>query len=94
MNATCMQVDMHRVAAQSRKVDLDKFFEHEQHKYPVALSEYGQLRATTSKADTLTCLSMIQEPQYDKPAVDACVVDGHVIRSHRNLPKLTVTTVL
>ena len=74
-----MQVDMHRVAAQSRKVDLDTFFEHEQHKYPVALSEYGQLRATTSKADVLTCLSVIQEPQYEKPAVDACVVDGPVI---------------
>ena len=27
------------VAVQSRKVDLDAFFENEQHKYPVALSE-------------------------------------------------------
>ena len=78
MNATCMQVYMHRVAAQSRKVDLDTFFEHGQHKYAVALSEYGQ-RATTSKADILTCLSVIQEPQYEKPAVYACVVDGPVI---------------
>ena len=58
---------------------ITEFFEHEQHKYPVEPSEYGQLRATTSKADVLTCLSVIQEPQYEKPAVDACVVDGPVI---------------
>ena len=64
------------VSAQSRNVDLDDFFEHEQHKYPPSLSEFGGIRSTINKSDFLTCLEKVREPDIEPPYVQAHVIDG------------------
>ena len=43
------------VVCQSRKGNLENFFKHENHSYPVSISEYGKLRKC-SKSDFLKCL--------------------------------------
>ena len=37
------------VACQSREGDLDNFFAHRNHAFPVSISEYGKLQKATSK---------------------------------------------
>ena len=37
--------------------DLNQFFSHENHEYPPALSEYGQLRHATAKSDFMKIIS-------------------------------------
>ena len=64
------------IACQSRKGDLDSFFSHENHSYPVSISEYGKLRTCLAKSDFLKCLDMLTGPYFDSPNVDMKVVDG------------------
>ena len=44
------------VAFQARVGDLENFFTHENHFYPVSLSECARLRKCTEKSDFLKCL--------------------------------------
>ena len=74
------------VACQSREGDLDNFFSHENHAYPIAISEYGELRKCTAKSDFLQILEEIREPTYDSPSVDVKIVDGAAF-VHMNAPK-------
>ena len=62
------------VACQSREGDLDNFFSHENHAYPIAISEYGELRKCTAKSDFLQILEEIREPTYNSPSVDVKIV--------------------
>ena len=64
------------VASQSRQGDLDNFFAHENHSYPVSISEYGTLRKCVNKADFLKCLETVCEPLFEAPNVSAKIIDG------------------
>ena len=64
------------IACQSREGDLDSFLAHENHAYPVSLSEYGRLRTRNSKSDFLDCLNNYGDPSEEVPAVDMTVIDG------------------
>ena len=64
------------VACQSRDGDLDNFFSHENHSFPISLSEYGKLRKATSKSDFIQCLETNVEVKYDAPEVSMKVIDG------------------
>ena len=63
------------IACQTRAGDLENFFAHENHPFPVSLSEYGSL-STHSKSDFINCLKALSEPQYEPQTVHALVVDG------------------
>ena len=78
------------VACQSRTGDLDNFFAHENHTFPVSLSEYGKLRKC-AKSDFIQCLSQEAEPAYEIPVVDALVIDGAAL-VHMNVPDVTSKT--
>ena len=64
------------VACQSREGDLDNFFAHENHTFPVSISEYGKLRKCTSKSHFLQCVESMAEVKYDAPEVSMKVIDG------------------
>ena len=64
------------VACQSRQGDLENFFSHENHSYPISLSEYGRLRKCSNKSDFLKCLEDLSEPSLESPDVEAKIVDG------------------
>ena len=64
------------VACQSREGDLDNFFSHENHAFPVAISEYGKLRKATSKSDFLECLESLIEVTHEAPVVSMKIIDG------------------
>ena len=69
------------MSCQSRQANLGDFFCHENHDFPSALSDYGEIRSPTNKADFLECLPKFlnEEPieiLYDSPNVDAYVIDG------------------
>ena len=70
------------VSAQSRNVDLDNSFEHEQHKYPPSLSVFG---STMDKSDFLTCFEKVREPDIEPPYVQTHVIDGPGM-VHANAP--------
>ena len=78
------------IACQSRKGDLESFFSHENHSYPVSLSEYGKLRKCNAKSDFLKCLNQVIEPQFDSPNVDMKVVDGEAF-VNKNPPNCSKT---
>ena len=61
---------------QSREGDLDSFFAHENHAYPVSLSEYGRFRMCNSKSDFWDCLNNYGDSSEEVPAVDLTVIDG------------------
>ena len=63
------------VACQSRQGDLENFFSHENHSYPISLSEYGRLRKCSNKSDFLKCLEDLSKPSLESP-VEAKIVDG------------------
>jgi hypothetical protein len=56
--------------------DLNQFFSHENHEYPPALSEYGQLRHATAKSDFMKIISNQDLEAHQSPDVEAIVVDG------------------
>ena len=64
------------IACQARDGDLDNFFAHENHAYPVALSEYGKLRKCPNKSDVLQCFNDIVQPSLSPPEVDIRIVDA------------------
>jgi len=64
------------IACQSREGDLDSFFAHENHAYPVSISEYGRLRKCNAKSDFLKCLDGFGTPSDEPPVVDMKVLDG------------------
>ena len=64
------------VACQSREGNLDNFFSHENHAFPVAISEYGKLRKATSKSDFLECLESLIDVTHEAPVVSMKVIDG------------------
>ena len=64
------------IACQQREGDLDSFFSHENHSYPIAISEYGKLRKCSAKSDFLKCLDNLVEVYYESPNVDVKIVDG------------------
>ena len=49
------------IAAQDRESDLGNFFQHENHPYPLSLSDRGTLR-TGTKSDLLSCLVPVPRP--------------------------------
>ena len=85
------------IVSQVRQADLSEFFAHENHAYPVSLSEYGKLRKT-DKSDFLNCLTEIAEPSYSAPEdVGMVVIDGQAfwtpglpVGVHSNRPCLSV----
>ena len=64
------------VACQPRKGDIGSFFAHENHCYPVLLSEYGRLRKCTEKSDFLKGLEELDSPSFKPPEMEAKVIDG------------------
>ena len=62
------------VACQARYGNLDNFA-HENHAYPVSLSEYGTLRKCSAKSAFLQCLNDIVKPSLSPPNVEVKIVD-------------------
>eukprot|EP00794_Sanderia_malayensis_P004251 gene4251-4816_t len=78
------------VACQAREGDLDNFFAHENHSYPVSLSEYGRLRKCTAKSDFLKCLEDLEDARLEPVDVEAKIVDAAAF-VNINAPKLSQT---
>lgn len=78
------------VACQSREGHLDNFFSHENHAFPISISEYGKLRKATSKSDFIQSLESIVEFKFDAPPVSMKVIDGAAF-VNMNRPKLAKT---
>ncbi|KAK3737870.1 hypothetical protein QZH41_006348, partial [Actinostola sp. cb2023] len=66
------------IAMQSRDGDPIEFFAHEIQSFPPSLSEFGNLRLPSSKADLLKCLAQPGQPEPPK-TFDCKVLDGAVI---------------
>ena len=66
------------IASQARECDLNKFFAHENHTFPISISEYGKLRAAKDKSEFTQLLHKVFEPQYEEPNVQMKVIDGTV----------------
>lgn len=73
------------VSCQSRSINLDDFFIHENHSYPPSLSNHGNLRIG-NKSDLLTCLESHTCPVSDSPPADTVILDGPAV-VHFLLPK-------
>ena len=73
------------VACQSREGDLDNFFAHENHSYPVSISDHGQLNKCNNKSDFLECLEDNTSLEVI-PNVDMKVIDGAAF-VHMNPPR-------
>ena len=84
------------VGCKSRQANLEDFFSHENHEFPSALSECGNIRKPTAKADFLKCLSTESDKEQtpmernEPPMVDAYIVDGAAL-VQMNAPKLAKT---
>ena len=78
------------VACQSRQGNLENFFTHENHEYPISISEYGKLRKCTAKSDFLKCLDELSESSYERPIVEAKIIDGAAF-INMNAPKSSET---
>ena len=76
LNLDCRLYSNLYIASQSRDGSLDEFFKHENHSYPVSISEYRKLRKGTAKSDFVKCLEELLEPVYESPAVEMKVIDG------------------
>ena len=64
------------VACQAREGDLENIFTHENHCYPVSVSEYGRLRKGTAKSDFLECVEEWDSSSLEPPEVEAKTIDG------------------
>ena len=80
------------VGCQTRKGNMDDFFQHENHSYPPSLSDLGKIRKTPSKSDFLDCLppECKLSNEYSRPAVDAIIVDGPGV-VQKNPPRKSTT---
>lgn len=64
------------IACQTRSINMDDFFMHENQPYPPSLSEYGKLRLG-KKSDLVDCLLQPDLMKYtEAPAGDAKIFDG------------------
>ena len=54
------------IVCQARKGDLEEFFVHENHSYPLAISEHVKLQKCKDKSDFLGCIKEIHEPSRAK----------------------------
>ena len=52
------------ISCQTRKGNLDQFFRHENHSFPLSLSDDGSLRLG-AKSDLLACLKDVFEAKQD-----------------------------
>ena len=64
------------IASQAREGDLDQFFRHENHVFPVSISEYVKLSAAKDKPELTQLLHKVFEPQYEELNVEMKVIDG------------------
>ena len=80
----------------SRQANLEDFFRHENHEFPTALSENGNICKPTAKADFLDCLSNLSDEtettfeRNEAPIADVYIVDGAAL-VRMNAPKLVKT---
>ena len=74
VKADCRLFSNLYIAIQSRAGDLDNFFAHENHAFPVSPSEYGKLRGG-AKSDFFDCLESIDKPTYIKPKIEAVIIN-------------------
>lgn len=77
------------VACQARGGDLDTFFKHEHHNYPVSISTFGKLSECT-KADVLQIFEKIVPARLEPPESHVIVVDTAVM-VQANHPKISNT---
>ena len=91
MEADCRLYANLFVACQARDGDLDNFFTHKNHAYPVSLSEYGKLRKCSTKSDFLQCLNDTVKPSLSPPILEVKIIDaaGYV---NINKPKTSETS--
>ena len=75
VKADCRLFSNLYIASQSRAGDLVNFFSHENHAFPISLSEYGKLCEGT-KSNFLDCLESLDKPTYNKPKINAIIIDG------------------
>ena len=66
------------VACQNREGDLEEFFAHENHAYPLSLSIYGEMRST-DKSDTIKIFESLVEKSSVKPDFTVEVLDGAAV---------------
>lgn len=66
------------IACQTRSGDKDSFFKRENHAFPPALSQQGQLRIG-SKSDLVGCLEEHCTTRGDAPVVDVVIIDRAAI---------------
>ena len=85
----CLYANLY-VAYQSREGNLDNFFAHENHAFPVPISEYDKLRKATSKFDFLHCMRSLVNVTYNAPDVSMKVIDGAAF-VNMNRPKSSTT---
>ena len=64
MKDDCHLLSSLYIVCQTRAGDLDNFFTHENHSFPISISEYGNLRKCL-KSDFISCLTSIVEPRYE-----------------------------
>ena len=76
LNSDCRLYSNLYIASQARGCDLNEFFAHENHAFPVSISEYGKLRAAKDKSEFTQLLHKVFEPQYEEPNVQIKVIDG------------------
>ena len=68
------------VSCQSRAINLDDLFMHENLPYCQSLSDHGNLPANnTYKCDLVACFDYFTTPLSDPPAVDTIILDGAAV---------------
>ena len=66
------------ISCQSRAMNLDDLFMHENLPYRQSLSDHGNLRAN-NKSGLVACLDDFTTPVSDPPAVDTLILDGAAV---------------
>ena len=77
------------MSCQSRAMNLDDLFMHENLPYRQSLSDHGTLRAN-NKCDLVACLYDFTTPVPDPPAVDTLILDGAAV-VHLLVPRTAQT---
>ena len=77
------------VSCQSRAMNLDDLFMHENLPYHQSLSDHGNLRAN-NKSNLVACLDDFTTPVSDPPAVDTIILDGAAV-VHLRYPRTAQT---
>ena len=67
------------ISCQSREVDMEVFFQHENHPWPPSLAENGRMRTADNKSDILLELEPMQLSQTTIPYADVKIVDGSAL---------------